>query len=62
MNYKYLEDRWTNGYWDFIKTNLDDRCGWSNISKNPNITWEIIYNNSDTHWCWVSISENPNIT
>ncbi len=42
-SYKYLEDEWTKGYWNFIDKNALDKqiCLWK-ISSNPNITWDII--------------------
>ena len=27
-NYKYLEDEWARGYWDFIENNQDKDLNW----------------------------------
>ena len=58
-NYKYLEDEWTRGYWDFIQNNQDKFWNWHYMSKYPNITWDIIQNNPDKPWNWSWISLNP---
>ena len=61
-NYKLLNDKWNNYWFENILKNLDKPCSWYDISSNPNISWEIIQNNPDKPWNWNCISYNPNIT
>ena len=56
--YKYLEDSWTDGYWNFIQSNLDKDLDWIALSSNPNITPDIIKNNPDKPWNQYHISLN----
>ena len=62
FTYKYLEDEWVKGYWNFIQNNQDKGWDWNDISRNPNITWEIIQNNPGKNWNWGELSYHPNIT
>ena len=62
--YKYLEDEWTRGYWNFIQQNINKDLDWVILSSNRNITWDILKNNLDKDWdCkYMRLSINPNIT
>ena len=61
-NYQYLENEWTNGYWNFIQNNLDKDLYWSLISENPSITMEFINDHPDKPWNWYGISYSSNLT